>query len=94
MAVDVLELGQLGAGQDEQVLGDGQVVDVHHPQLGVVVAQVEDSGDVACSNGTTPWAVSPRLTASNTSSHVGQLTASAWGKSARSAMWAKAPSTP
>ena len=25
---------------------------------------------------------------------VGQLTASAWGKSARSAMWAKAPSTP
>ena len=48
MAVDVLELGQLGAGQDEQVLGDGQVVDVHHPQLGVVVAQVEDGGDIAC----------------------------------------------
>ena len=47
MAVDVPELGQLGAGQDEQVLGDGQVVDVHHPQLRVVIAQVQHGGDIA-----------------------------------------------
>ena len=90
------ELGQLGAGQDEQVLGDGQVVDVHHPQLGVVVAQVEDGGDIACvavSNGTTPWRCRP---ADGIEHLVPRRAAdgSAWGKSARSAMWAKAPSTP
>ena len=41
MAVHTGQVGKLGAGQHQQVLGDGQVVDIHHPQPGVVIAQVQ-----------------------------------------------------
>ena len=59
MAVNVLELGQLGAGQDEQVLGAGQVVDVYYPvsdthlmcirDRGADVAEAQHLGQLFCS---------------------------------------------
>ena len=47
MTVHAADLGKLGAGQHQQVLGDGQVVHVHHPQVGVIVAQVQHGGNIA-----------------------------------------------
>ena len=43
----MLQLAQRGAGQDQQVLRDGQVVHIHDPQGGVVVAQVQHGGHIA-----------------------------------------------
>ena len=47
MTVHAADLGKLGAGQHQQVLGDGQVVHVHHPQVGVIVAQVQHGRNIA-----------------------------------------------
>ena len=41
MAVDVPDAGQAGAGQNQQVLPHRQIVHLHHPQLGVLIAQVQ-----------------------------------------------------
>ena len=41
------QLPQLGAGQDQQVLGDGQVVDIHDPEVGVVIAQIQHRRNIA-----------------------------------------------
>ena len=41
------QLPQLGAGQDQQVLGDGQVVNIHDPEVGVVIAQIQHRRNIA-----------------------------------------------
>ena len=46
MAVHRAQLGKLGARQHQKILGDGQVVHTHHPQLRVVITQVQHGGNV------------------------------------------------
>ena len=47
VAVHMGQLPQLGAGQNQQVLGDGQVVDIHDPEVRVVIAQIQHRRNIA-----------------------------------------------
>ena len=47
MAVDAFDLVELCARQHQQVLGDGQIVHIHHPQRRVIIAQIQHGRNIA-----------------------------------------------
>ena len=48
VAVNMPQLVEPCARQHQQILRDGQVVHIHHPQVRVVIAQVQHGGNIAC----------------------------------------------
>ena len=48
VAVDASDLVEPGARQHQKILRDGQIIHIHHPQVRVVIAQVQHGGHVAC----------------------------------------------
>ena len=47
MAVDAFDLVEFCARQYQKILGDGQIVHIHHPQRRMVIAQIQHGGNIA-----------------------------------------------
>ena len=97
VAVDAFDLVEFCARQHQKILGDGQIVHIHHPQRRMVIAQIQHGGNIARMAVLKGNDAPGNIAAFHRVKHLvpgGIAHSLGVGDSARRAMWAKAPSTP